>query len=272
MSCRIVIVGAGPGGLASAMLLARTGAEVTVLERLDRVGGARRPSRPRAASASTWGRPSSFTRMCWSDIFAACGHDLHARCDLIRLDPQYHLIFEAGARTARVARPVAGWPSRSRSCRPPTPPPAALHGRQPAQVRGLPAGPGAALPQLADLLDPALLKSLPLLRPWLSLDARPGALLRRPAGPARLLVPVEYLGMSPFNCPSLFSILSFLEYEYGVFHPIGGCGAGHGGDGAGGDRDGRADPPERAGRGDPVRGRRRSACAPMPASTGPTRW
>jgi phytoene desaturase len=35
----------------------------------------------------------------------------------------------------------------------------------------------------------------------------------------------KYLGMSPFNCPSLFSILSFLEYEYGVWHPIGGCSA-----------------------------------------------
>jgi phytoene desaturase len=31
--------------------------------------------------------------------------------------------------------------------------------------------------------------------------------------------------MSPFRCPSLFSILSFLEYEYGVFHPTGGCAA-----------------------------------------------
>ena len=31
--------------------------------------------------------------------------------------------------------------------------------------------------------------------------------------------------MSPFRCPSLFSILSFLEYEYGVLHPVGGCGA-----------------------------------------------
>jgi phytoene desaturase len=35
----------------------------------------------------------------------------------------------------------------------------------------------------------------------------------------------KYLGMSPFRCPSLFTILSFLEYEHGVFHPIGGCGA-----------------------------------------------
>jgi phytoene desaturase len=31
--------------------------------------------------------------------------------------------------------------------------------------------------------------------------------------------------MSPFNCPSLFSILSFLEYEFGIHHPIGGCAA-----------------------------------------------
>ncbi len=35
----------------------------------------------------------------------------------------------------------------------------------------------------------------------------------------------KYLGMSPFECPGLFTILSFLEYEYGVYHPIGGCGA-----------------------------------------------
>ena len=31
--------------------------------------------------------------------------------------------------------------------------------------------------------------------------------------------------MSPFQCPSLFSILSFLEYEHGIWHPTGGCNA-----------------------------------------------
>jgi phytoene desaturase len=35
----------------------------------------------------------------------------------------------------------------------------------------------------------------------------------------------KYLGMSPFRCPSLFSIFSFLEYEHGIWHPIGGCNA-----------------------------------------------
>jgi phytoene desaturase len=31
--------------------------------------------------------------------------------------------------------------------------------------------------------------------------------------------------MSPFRCPSLFTILSFMEYEFGVHHPRGGTGA-----------------------------------------------
>jgi len=35
----------------------------------------------------------------------------------------------------------------------------------------------------------------------------------------------KYLGMSPFNCPSLFTMLAFLEYEYGIFHPLGGLGS-----------------------------------------------
>ena len=29
--------------------------------------------------------------------------------------------------------------------------------------------------------------------------------------------------MSPFECPNLFTILPFIEYEYGIWHPRGGC-------------------------------------------------
>jgi phytoene desaturase len=70
-----------------------------------------------------------------------------------------------------------------------------------------------------------LLKMLPLLRPWLSLDAELRRYFLDPRIRLAFSFQSKYLGMSPFQCPSLFSILSFLEYEHGVYHPIGGCSA-----------------------------------------------
>lgn len=76
-----------------------------------------------------------------------------------------------------------------------------------------------------DLLSRDLLKLVPMIRPWRSVESE----LRRYFSDPRIRLAFsfqsKYLGMSPFNCPSLFSILSFLEYEFGVWHPIGGCSA-----------------------------------------------
>ena len=68
-----------------------------------------------------------------------------------------------------------------------------------------------------------ILKRFPLLRPWKSLDRELARYFRDPRIRLAFSFQSKYLGMSPFNCPSLFSILSFLEYEFGVWHPIGGC-------------------------------------------------
>ena len=76
-----------------------------------------------------------------------------------------------------------------------------------------------------DILRWRMLKLLPLLRPWLSLDQELARYFRDPRVRLAFSFQSKYLGMSPFKCPSLFSILSYLEYEYGVYHPIGGCGA-----------------------------------------------
>jgi len=76
-----------------------------------------------------------------------------------------------------------------------------------------------------DLLRPELLRSARLLRPWNSLDRELGRYFQDPRVRLAFSFQSKYLGMSPFQCPSLFSILSFIEYEFGVHHPIGGCGA-----------------------------------------------
>jgi phytoene desaturase len=69
-----------------------------------------------------------------------------------------------------------------------------------------------------------MLPLLPLLGPWRSLGQELASYFSDPRLQIAFSFQSKYLGMSPFQCPSLFSILSFLEYEYGVFYPVGGCG------------------------------------------------
>lgn len=74
-----------------------------------------------------------------------------------------------------------------------------------------------------DLLTPRMLSLLPTLRPGQSLDHYLKRFFKDHRVRLAFCFQSKYLGMSPFQCPSLFSILSFLEYEFGVFHPLGGC-------------------------------------------------
>jgi phytoene desaturase len=76
-----------------------------------------------------------------------------------------------------------------------------------------------------DLATPDLFKLMPILKPWKSLDSELGTFFSDERIRLAFTFQSKYLGMSPFRCPSLFSILSFREYEHGVYHPIGGCGA-----------------------------------------------
>jgi phytoene desaturase len=224
MGKRALVVGAGPGGLAAAMLLARAGLSVTVLERQPRVGG--RTSTLAADGFRFDLGPTFFLYpRVLEEIFAAVGHNLRRDVPMVRLDPQYHLVFGSGGElrctpdVSRMEKAIAQ-----------------LSPADAGQFRRFLDDNRHKLDRFRlvlerpfhsfrDLLSPSLLRMLPLLRPWLSLDGE----LRRYFSDPRLRLAFsfqsKYLGMSPFSCPSLFSILSFLEYEHGVFHPLGGCGA-----------------------------------------------
>src|SRR5579883_1168707 len=223
-SRRVIIIGAGPGGLASAMLLARAGARVRLIERQPLVGG-------RTSTLGGQGfrfdlGPTFFLYPCVLEaLFAAVGRDLHEEVELIKLDPQYRLVFGSGGEllaTPEIARMEQAI--------------ARLSPHDAGQFRRFLADNRVKLGQLksvlespflrwGDLLSPHLMKLLTNLRPWRSLDGELGRYFHDERVRLAMTFQSKYLGMSPFNCPSLFSILSFIEYEYGVFHPVGGCGA-----------------------------------------------
>jgi phytoene desaturase len=73
------------------------------------------------------------------------------------------------------------------------------------------------------MLAPSMLKAVYALRPW-SVDKELSKYFSDPLVRIAFSFQSKYLGMSPYQCPSLFTILAFLEYEFGIHHPVGGFG------------------------------------------------
>lgn len=221
------MVGAGPGGLAAAMQLAAAGARVTVFEKDDVVGGRTRTLTSPEGYRFDLGPTFFLYPRIIREIFAACGADLDEEVELVQLDPQYRLIFEGDPPTTLDA---TGDLDRMEAEI------AKLSPRDAGGVRRFMADNrwklDAFRPVLerpfsttARMLGKDVLLSLPQLRPHLQVDEDLRRYFSDPRVRLAFSFQTKYLGMSPFKCPSMFTILSFLEYEYGVYHPVGGCGA-----------------------------------------------
>ena len=115
---RAVVVGAGLGGLATALRLQGMGADVTVVEQRPRPGGRAYQLRD---GGFTWDTGPSLLTMPWvlEETFAAGGLDLHAELTLRRLDPLYRIHwageerhFDFAADPARLRAEVARFSAR----------------------------------------------------------------------------------------------------------------------------------------------------------------
>ena len=228
MTRRVGIVGGGPGGLAAAMLLAKAGVDVTVHEARDVLGG-RSATITAPTDQGTFRFDTGPTFFLYprvlEDIFAACGRRLEDEVELIRLDPQYHLMFEDGAEIqatgdmARMAEQIAQLAPDDAAALP------RFMADNRAKLAVFRPILESAFHGMRDLGRPKVLRGLSMLRPHRSVDQDLGVYFRDPRVRLAFSFQSKYLGMSPFRCPSLFTILSFMEYEYGVYHPRGGTGA-----------------------------------------------
>ena len=224
MTKEAIIIGAGPGGLASAILLAAAGVRVKVIERLPIVGG--RTSTLEAEGYKFDLGPTFFLYpRVLNEIFAAAGTRIDAELQMARLDPQYRIQFGAGGHLD--CTPDIGRMEQEIGRLSATDVPGFRRFLNENRTKLSLMEPTLEQPffGLQDVLNLRMLKLLPLIRPHQSVDTY----LKRFFSDERVRLAFcfqsKYLGMSPFRCPSLFSILSFLEYEYGVWHPIGGCAA-----------------------------------------------
>ena len=224
MSKQVIIVGAGPGGLASAMLLAAAGVKVKIVERLTHVGG--RTSSIEADGFRFDLGPTFFLYpRVLDEIFAAAGRDLCKEVPMVRLDPQYRIQFGAGGKIDATADPERMAAQIAALSPGDAPGFKAFMGENRTKLRLFEPCLEEPYLGLQDILNVRLMKLLPKLHPTKSVDTYLKRFFKDDRVRLAFCFQSKYLGMSPFRCPSLFSILSFLEYEYGVWHPIGGCAA-----------------------------------------------
>ncbi|SIS38283.1 phytoene desaturase family protein [Salimicrobium flavidum] len=217
---RIAVIGAGPGGLASAMLLAAEGHDVHVFEKQNRVGG-----RNGAWNLGeyTFDIGPTFLGMphLVDELFRKAGRNMHDYMDLKQLTPMYELLW-SGSRIPMYQQQDKMLSSISRH----------FPGNERGYLRFMRDNKkklDRLTPilktrhhRLMDYLSPRVLKALP----ELSLGKSVYDVLSQYFDDERLKISfsfqAKYLGMSPWECPGAFSILSYMEHEYGVYHPIGG--------------------------------------------------
>lgn len=222
MKIRVGVIGAGPGGLAAAALLARRGFRVTVFERNPRAGG--RNGALQAGGYTFDIGPTFFTMpFVLEEIFQECGRRVDDYVEWKPVDPLCRFVFADGTEY----RPGRG-PESVR---------AAVRGINPEDVSGFDRymeyqrrKTDAVLPclrvpheHLYQSLRPSLLKSLPFLNVAGSLWEEVSRFFKDDRLRLAFSLESRYLGMSPFQTPSLFSVLAYAEYRWGVHHPVGGC-------------------------------------------------
>ena len=219
-SKHIVIVGAGPGGLCAGMLLSHRGFKVSIYDKNPTVGGRNRAIRMNGFTFDT-GPTFLLMKGVLDEMFELCGKNSADYLDFVPLSPMYHLVYD----DRRLA--IYSEPERMRA----------------ELDRVFPEGSGSYGYFLENerkrfnrlfscitkdysswtaLLSADVFRALP----WLSLSesvfSNLGRYFREEKMRLAFSFQSKYLGMSPWECPGFFTMLSYLEHEYGIYHVTGG--------------------------------------------------
>ncbi|UWG50547.1 Phytoene dehydrogenase or related enzyme [Halalkaliarchaeum sp. AArc-CO] len=218
----IAIVGSGFGGLSAGAYLGAAGADVTVYEKNEHVGGvAGRLERDgfRFDTGPSWYlMPEVF-----ENFFAAFGADPSDYYDLIRLDPNYRVFWRDGERADVPADPTAA-----------------------AELfESYESGAGEALERYLDQAEEAydvgmnrfVRANRTRFRDYISLDVFRSArgisflgtmddhvaeYFENPRLRQLVQYTLVFLGGSPHNTPALYTLMSHVDYGLGVYYPQGG--------------------------------------------------
>ena len=217
---RVVVVGAGLGGLGAALRLQGAGHEVGVVEGREQPGGRAYQLRD---GGYTWDTGPSLITMPWvlEETLAAGGIDLHRELTLRRLDPFYRIRWASDERTLdlvpaeRMPEEIAKFSPRDAAAFP-----GFLDTLKPIYEEGILGAGRRPFLRMRDLaaFTPRMLKlgaALPLWRMVASTFEHPRI---REAFSFHSL----FIGGDPFRVPAIYGALVYLQFLDGVWYADGG--------------------------------------------------
>jgi len=221
----VSVVGGGFGGLSAACYLAEAGADVTLLEKNEQLGG--RASRLRKdgftfdMGPSWYLMPDVFER--FFDHFGKSPEEYYG---LERLDPHYRIFFKDGDQCDASGD----------------------HRQMRELFESYESGAGETFDeyletsqrhyetamekfvyedrsQLRDWIDPDVLRAAPIgLRLIGSMQSHVGSYFEHPKLQQIMQYTLVFLGGAPTNTPALYNIMSHVDFNLGVYYPEGGLG------------------------------------------------
>lgn len=221
MKKKIVIVGAGPGGLSAAMQLAYLGHDVHVYEKESQVGGR---NGAMTIDGYTFDIGPTFYMMPFvlEEIFQRVNRQVSDYLDMKEIDPLYRLRFRGE---------TDFYPTRDKA-------------KMLEHIEALFPGDSAGYQKfmereaikfarifpclqdkylsIFDYLKPHLFKALPYLDAHKSVYDVIAKYMKHEDLRISMTFQAKYLGMSPWDCMGMFTMLPYIEHEYGIWHPIGG--------------------------------------------------
>jgi len=218
----VIVVGAGIGGITAATHLAKAGMRVTVLEKNEQPGG-RCGRLVRDGHRFDTGPTLLVMPRLYETEFRALGASMDERLDLRRVDPTYRLVFDDGSQLALTSD--RAWMREQ------------LEAIEPGSWEGLQryVANGRHHYDLVvdnlvrrdfrrprDFFNVRMFSLMLRLQGLVNHYRHMGSYFDAPRLKSAFTFQDLYTGLSPFEAPATFSMLSYTELAHGVWYPSGG--------------------------------------------------
>lgn len=216
MAKKIIIVGAGPGGLTSAMILGKRGFEVSVYEKNSHPGGRNAAIREQGYTFDL-GPTFLMMKFILDEMFVEAGRNSEDYLKFARLEPMYRLLFSDLVLNIYDNKEKAKqeftkyFPGSAKGLE-------KFYQRENKRFPYIFACLQKDYTSFKEFFNPTFLRAIPHI-PFLgSVYNYLGKYFSEDKLKLSFTFQSKYLGMSAWECPALFIIIPFIEHTFGIYH------------------------------------------------------